>query len=77
VVKEGNTWKGSSVNFLRLYLGKEKCEPSGLRSPGQLALSVVVGEWHGRHLTVLVIVLALQMERVLLDLSVSEGLQSS
>ena len=60
------------------------------QAPGQLSLSVVVGQWHGRHLdsdhtlfisesclSVFVVVLALQMECVLLDFRVTEGLQDT
>ena len=45
--------------------------------PRQLALLVVVGEGHRWHLPVLVVVFALQVESVLLDLGVAEGLQDS
>ena len=45
--------------------------------PRQLALLVVVGKRHRRHLSVLVVVFALQVEGVLLDLGVAERLQDS
>merc|ERR1719234_1045179 len=45
--------------------------------PRQLALLVVVSKGHRRHLPVLVVVFALQVEGVLLDLGVAEGLQDS
>ena len=44
------TWNGNSVNFLRLYLLRQLWVEKWGWVPGQLSLSVVVGQWHGRHL---------------------------
>ena len=40
-------------------------------------MPVEISQWHGRHLSVLVVILELQLEHVLLDLRVSEWLQDS
>ena len=45
--------------------------------PGQLSLPVVEGKWHGRYLSVLAVILGLQIESMLLNLSVPEWLQNS
>ena len=61
------------------------------QAPCQLSLSVVIGQRHGRHLmrliklyffwrshlSVFVVVLALQVEGVLLDLGVTERLEDA